>query len=81
MTEAEQQQAENERKNVELARCYKRMAISDDGKEIMKDLESILGAKRTSIDNGFDTNKVFFHEGMRNAYLHIKGKIERKENG
>ncbi len=82
MTEVEIQQAENEKKNAELAKCYKRMAMTSDGKEIVKDLEGICGAKRTSIDNGFETNRVFFHEGMRNVYLHIIGKIERKqENG
>lgn len=81
MTENETQQAENEKRNAELARCYKRMAMTDDGKKIMKDLEIVCGANRTSIDNGFGTNRVFFHEGMRNVYLHIKVKIERKENG
>lgn len=82
MTEQETQQAENEKKNAELSRCYKRMSMTDDGKKIMKDLEAICGAKRTSIDNGFDANKVFFHEGMRNVFLHITGRIERKnENG
>jgi hypothetical protein len=81
MTEAEIQKQENEKKNAELARCYKRMALTDDGKKIMEDLESACNFKRTSIDSKWNANKTFFHEGMRNVYLHILSKIERKENG
>ena len=79
MTEAEQQQQEAEKRNADLAKCYKRMSQTDDGKKIMADLESVLGFKRTSIDGCWDANRTFYHEGMRNAYLYILQKIERKE--
>lgn len=83
MTEDEVIKAENEKKNVELARCYKRMAKTDDGKKIMANLEYFCCQNRTSIGSGEDrwnTNQVFYHEGMRNVYLYIQGKIRRKED-
>ena len=85
MIEADKTKAENERKNIELARCFKRMAKTDDGKKIMKDLEWMCCHKRTSIGPANDperwnTNQCFYHEGMRNVYLYVLGKINRKEN-
>ena len=80
MIEADQQKIENEKRNAEKARCYKRMAVSDDGKEIMKDLEVFCGAKRVASDRDWDTNKTFFHDGMRNVYLYIQQQINRKED-
>ncbi len=83
VTESEQQRIENEKKIVELAQCYKRFAKTEDGKEILKDLEWLCCQNRTSIGNGidkWDTNQVFYHEGMRNVYLYINQKINRKEN-
>lgn len=82
MIEAEEQKIENEKKLVELARCYKRMADTDDGKKILADLEHMCCQNRTSIsndENKWNTNQVFYHEGMRNVYLYIKQKINRKE--
>ncbi len=75
---------ENEKINAELARCYKRMALTEDGKKIMADLEMNCGQDRTSIgprDDPYrwDTNQVLYHEGMRNMYLYILRKINRKE--
>ena len=70
MTEDEKIKADNEKKNVELARCYKRMSKTDDGKKIMTDLEWTCCQDRTSIGSGEDrwnTNQVFYHEGMRNV--------------
>ncbi len=81
MTEAEQQRIENEKKNVELANCYKRMAQTDDGKKIMSDLERYCGQNKTSVcrqsPNPYQT---MFCEGMRNVFLYINEKINRKEN-
>lgn len=81
MIEAEQQKIENEKKNVELARCFKRMAKTDDGKKIMANLEWFCCQNRTSIgpEDKWNTNQVFYHEGMRNVYLYIQSKIKRKE--
>ena len=79
MTEAEIQKIENEKRNTELVQCYKRMAKTDDGKKIMEDLEIFCGAKRVASDREWLTNKTFFHDGMRNVYLYIRQRIERKE--
>ncbi len=79
MTEAETQQIENEKKNVERANWYKRMSQTDDGKKIMADLEIFCGGKRVASDIEWNAYKTFFHDGMRNVYLYIRQKIERKE--
>lgn len=79
MIEADQQKIENEKKNAELARCFKRMALTEDGKKIMAELEIFCGAKRVASDRDWDAHKTFFHDGMRNVYLYIMQKIERKE--
>ncbi len=80
MIEADKQKEENEKKNVELAQCYKRMALTEDGKKIMADMEVFCGAKRISSDRDWNEHSIFFHDGMRNVYLYIMKKIERKEN-
>jgi len=79
MIEEDKQKAENEQKNKELADCYKRMAKTDDGKIIMADLEIFCGAKRIAADKDWNAYKTFFHDGMRNIYLYINTKIDRKE--
>jgi len=80
MTEAEVQRIENEKKNTELANCYKRMSQTDDGKKIMPDLERYCGQNKSSVcrqsPNPYQTS---FCEGMRNVYLYINEKINRKE--
>ncbi len=83
MMEDDRQKIDNEKKNVELARCFKRMAKTEDGRKIMVNLEWFCCQNRTSIGTGEDkwnTNQVFYHEGMRNVYLYMKIKINRKEN-
>ena len=82
VTESEQKRIENEKRQAELAQCYKRFAKTEDGKEILKDLEWICCQNRTSIgndENKWNTNQVFYHEGMRNVFLYINQKINRKE--
>ncbi len=90
MIEAEKRKLENEKKNVELVNCYKRMAQTEDGKKILSDLEWMCCAKRTIVGTAnnsegkpnldrWNTNQTFHHEGMRNVYLYINEKINRKE--
>jgi len=80
MTEAEVQRIENEKKNVERANWYKRMALTDDGKKIMVDLAEHCGQNKTSVcrqsPNALQTA---YCEGMRNVFLYINEKINRKE--
>ena len=75
---------ENEKINAELARCYKRMALTEDGKKIMADLEMNCWQMGTSIGprddpERWNKNQILYHEGMRNVYLYILKKINRKE--
>ena len=76
----EEQRLENQKKNAELVHAYKRFAMTDDGEIIMADLEGFCGFKRPSFDNEWNVNRTFCHEGMRNVYLHIIDKVNRKEN-
>lgn len=76
----EEQILENQKKNAELVYAYKRLFSGDDSKLILADLETVCGFNRTSIDNLWSTNRTFYHEGMRNVFLHIMDKINRKED-
>lgn len=80
MTEAEEQRIENEKKNLELARCYKRMSKTKDGKVIVVDLERHCGQNKSSVcrssPNPYQTS---YCEGMRSVFLYINEKINRKE--
>ncbi len=77
----EQRKLDNEKKNVERADWYKRMAQTDDGKKIMLDLANHCGQNKSSVcrssPNPYQTS---FCEGMRAVYLYINEKINRKEN-
>ena len=79
MLKTEQQKIENEKKNEDRARWYKRMAKTDDGKKIMKDLADHCGQNKTSVcrqqPNQFQT---MYCEGLRSAYLYINEKINRE---
>ena len=81
MIEAEKQKLENEKKNVERANWYKRMAQTEDGKKIIKDLIIHCGQNKTSVcrqsPNPYQTA---YCEGMREVYLYINEKINRKES-
>ena len=81
MIEAEQQNAENEKKRLELVSAYKRFSQTDDGKVIMEDLERFCGFNNTSVSER-DPNELqtFFAEGKRRVYLRIQGMLRRKEN-
>ncbi len=75
----EQQKIEHEKKNEELANCYKRMAKTDDGKIIMKDLERYLGYNKSSVCRQQpNQHQTFYCEGLRAAYLYINEKINRE---
>ncbi len=78
--EAEKQKLENEKKNVERANWYKRMADTKDGKKIMIDLADHCGQNKSSVcrqsPNPYQT---MYAEGMRSVYLYINEKINRKE--
>lgn len=80
MTEADKIKAENEKKNKELAQCYKRMAKTDDGKKIMADLERYCGQNKSSVcRQAPDYLQTLYCEGMRSVFLYINAKINRKE--
>jgi hypothetical protein len=88
MTEEEvktkEQNEANEKIMAELSSAYKRLFNCNDGKIVLEDLSKICGNKVSSALPSFDSNRTFFHEGMRNVYLYINQKIERnkeKENG
>ena len=81
MIEGEQQREDNEKKNVELARCYKRMALTEDGKKIMADMERYCGQNKSSVcRQAPDALQTVYCEGMRAAFLYMNEKINRKEN-
>ena len=80
MPEAEKQKLENEKKNVERANWYKRMADTKDGKKIMIDLANHCNYNKSSVcrqsPNPYQT---VYEEGMRSVFLYINEKINRKE--
>ena len=79
MLTPEQQKIENEKRSNEKALWYKRMAETDDGKEIIKDLENHCGQNKTSVcrqaPNPYQTA---YCEGMRSIFLYIREKINRE---
>lgn len=79
--ETEQQKIENEKRNAELVNSYKRMARTDVGKMIMKDLERYCGQNKSSVcrqsPNPYQTA---YCEGMRSIYLYIQEKINREDS-
>lgn len=80
MIEGEKQREDNEKKNVELARCYKRMALTEDGKKIMADMERYCGQNKSSVcRQAPDALQTVYCEGLRAAFLYMKEKINRKE--
>ena len=80
MTEVEEQKAENAKRQAELTHAYKRFAKTNDGKVILKDLESFCGFRRPSYSeqhpNALQTHT---NEGKRRVYLRIDGFINKKE--
>ena len=82
MTEAEQQNAENEKKRKELAQAYKRLFQTDDGKIILEDLRSFCGQNRSSIcSSSPNPYQTFECEGKRRVFLRIDNFLRREENG
>jgi len=79
MTESEVKNKANEKIIRELAQSYKRFAKTPDGKIILADLEVQCGQLKANSLPDFNTNKTFFHDGMRNVYLYIMQKINRVE--
>ena len=80
MIEAEQQKIDNEKKNIDRANWYKRMADTKDGKKIMVDLAKYCNYDKSSVcrsnPNPYQT---VYEEGMRAVFLYINEKINRKE--
>ena len=79
MTEDEIQKLENEKKRNELAQAYKRIALTDDGKVILKDLESFCGFRATSVsERSPHALQTFFAEGKRRVFLRIESMINKE---
>lgn len=80
MTEDEHQQAMNEQRRLELSQAYKRVAVTDDGKEVFDDLKYFCGQDCSSVrDKPIDPYQVVYFEGQRRVYLRINSMITRKE--
>jgi hypothetical protein len=78
MIEEQEKEISRKKQLEEIARCYKRVASTDDGKKVLEDLEFMCGYNRTSANaKTYDANEMFFREGMRNVYLHIKNQLTR----
>lgn len=75
MIEAEQQNAENEKKRVELAHAYRRLFDTDDGKAVLEDLRKVCGQDISSVSfPAPDAYQTFFAEGKRFVFLRIQNK-------
>ena len=81
MIEAEQQNAENEKKRQELMQAYKRLFQTDDGKMILEDLERFCGFLKTSTNVQWNPYQTMFSEGKRRVFLRIDSMLRRRENG
>ncbi len=85
MIEAEKQKAENEKLRQMKIQAYKRFAMSDDGKIIMKDLDSFCGFHRIAFnEQNPNALQAAINEGKRRVYLRFDGFINQKtekENG
>ena len=72
--------AENEKRQIEKVRAYKRFSMTDDGKLILKDLEVFCGFRRPSYNeqspNALQTH---INEGKRRVYLRFDSFINQKE--
>jgi hypothetical protein len=75
----ERENAANEKVMAESASVYKRLFATKDGKIILEDLSTVCGQKVASSLPDFDTNRTFFHDGMRNVLLYINQKMNRKD--
>ena len=79
MIEAEKQNAENEKKRQELAQAYKRIAKTDDGKAILKDLEGFCGFRNACVnEQNPHTLQTFFALGKRRVFLRIDSMINKE---
>ena len=80
MTEDEVIKAQNEKLRREKAQAYKRFSKTDDGKIILKDLESFCCFRRPSF-NEQNPNALQTHinEGKRRVYLRFDSFINQKE--
>jgi len=80
MIEADQQKADNAKRQLEKTQAYKRLFMTDDGKIVLKDLESFCGFRRPSYNeqhpNALQTH---INEGKRRVYLRIDGFINKVE--
>ena len=65
----------------ELRHTYKRFAQTDDGKEILEDLEKFCNYNKTSVcEHAPDAMQTMFAEGKRRVFLRMNSFINFKEN-
>lgn len=55
-----------------LKKTYLRVFSSADGKKVLEDMEGSFYINAPTISNSNDPLRMALHEGMRNAFLHIK---------
>jgi len=63
----------------ELIKIYQRIFKSEDGKNILEDLEKRCNVHNTSFSN--DANETAFREGQRAVVLFIKSMLNKKPGG
>lgn len=69
-----------EQELVELRRSYKRFALTDEGKDILKDLMIFCNYNKTSVcEHAPDALQTMFAEGKRRVILRINSFINFKE--
>lgn len=82
MTEAEVQQVEVEKERKALALAYKRVAMTDDGKKILKDLSLFCHAESSCLNEQTPDPYQMFHEsGKRRVWLRISSYLKERKDG
>ena len=65
----------NKKQVQEIIQAYQRVFKSDDGKDILSDLEKRCNVHNTSFSN--DSNETAFREGQRSVVLFIKSTLNK----
>lgn len=77
---------EKERKEKSAAKLndlvikYKNVFSTEDGMEVLKDLENFCGLNRCSFSGKNEPFETIFSEGMRNVFLYINYKVKKVLN-
>lgn len=80
MIEAEKQKAENAKRQLEKIQAFKRLFTTDDGKIVLKDLESFCGFRRPmACESNPNSLQTHLNDGKRRVYLRIDSFINKKE--